>query len=121
MGIVGYPNKKRYQTGLTSLIPVVLFYTDQRQEKKQIGVWPCLLALLEILIFLFKSVLIKEIHIFIFVIQPQFILLTLGGFFPTGCGFLGFGSGNIKFVKIRIPLFIFFYLIPFIHLLFPFF
>src|SRR5580693_3460953 len=103
MDIAGYPNKKRYQTGLTSLIPVVLFYTDQRKEMKQIGVWPCLLALLEILVFIFKSALIKEIHIFIFIIQPQFILFTFGGFFSAGCGFFGFGSWNIKFVKIRVP------------------
>src|ERR1700676_3202545 len=51
--IADYLNNKRYQTVLTSLIPVVLFYTDQKKEMIQIGAWPCLLSLLEI-VFLFR-------------------------------------------------------------------
>src|SRR5580765_3072050 len=78
-GIAGYPKNNRYQTWLTSLIPVVLLYTDQKKEKIQIGVWPCLLALLEIFFFLIKTVVVEEIHIFIFIIQSQFVFLTLGG------------------------------------------
>src|SRR5450432_32483 len=119
-GIADCLKKKRYHTGLTSLIPVVLFYTDQKKEKIQIGVWPCPLALLEIFFFLIESTIVEEIHIFKFIIQPQFIIVCLGGFFSTRCSFLGPGFRNVEFIEVRIPFLIFFYLIPFIYLIFSF-
>src|SRR5450755_3240869 len=120
MDTAGYPKKKRYHTGPTSAVPVVLFYTDQKKEKKQIGVWPCLLALLEILFFLVKAGVVKEIHIFIFVIQPQLIFFPFGCFFATGCRFFGLGTRDIEFIEIGIPFFIFLHLIPFIYFVFAF-
>src|SRR5450755_733626 len=77
--IAGCPKKNRYYTGLTNIIPVVLFYTDQKKEKIQIGAWPCPLSFLEIFFFLFKSIIVEEIHIFKFIVQSQIIFFPLGG------------------------------------------